>query len=144
MMHIALLRGVNVGGNKMIAMADLREIASRLGLEEAKTLLQSGNLIFRSNKSPAALEALLAREIDAEIFVRSAQEWRDIVAGNPFTEEAQRDPGHLLVMALKKSADAKALVMPGREVARGNGRHLYLYYPDGAGTSKLTNAVIER
>lgn len=145
-LHIALLRGINVGGNKMIAMSDLRDMAARLGLRDARTLLQSGNLVFTSGKSPAALEKLLEREIDAnvDVFVRTAEEWRAVVARNPFPEEAKRDPGHLIVMALKTSADAAALVMPGREIARGSGREIYLYYPDGQGRSKLTNAVIEK
>jgi len=145
-LHIALLRGINVGGNKMIAMSDLRDMAARLGLRDARTLLQSGNLVFTSGKSPAQLEKLLEREIDAnvDVFVRTAEEWRAVVARNPFGEEAKRDPGRLIVMTLKTSADAKELVMPGREIARGSGREIYLYYPDGQGTSKLTNAVIEK
>lgn len=144
--HIALLRGINVGGNKMIAMSDLRDMAARLGLLDARTLLQSGNLVFRSGKSPAQLEKLLEREIDANVsvMVRTAEEWRAVVARNPFAEEAKRDPGRLLVMALKEPADAGTLVMPGRELARGSGREIYFYYPDGQGTSKLTNAVIEK
>ena len=145
MMHIALLRGVNVGGNTMISMSELRERAERLGLRDARTLLQSGNLVFRSNKSPAQLEKLLEKELEGiHVCVRTAEEWKAIVAANPFPREAKDDPSRLVVMALKQSADASALVMPGREVARGNGREIYLYYPDGQGTSKLTNAVIEK
>ena len=144
-MYIALLRGINVGGNKMIAMSDLRERAERLGLRDARTLLQSGNLVFRSNKSPAQLEALLEKELgDVTVFVRTAAEWAAMIAANPFPNEAKNDPAHLIVMALKKPADASALVMPGREVARGSGREIYIVYPDGQGTSKLTNAVIEK
>src|SRR2546430_1657072 len=145
MMQIALLRGINVGGNKMVAMADVRDLAARLGLRDAKTLLQSGNLVFRSDKSASQIEKLLEREIaGVDVFVRTAAEWREVIARNPFPEEAKSDPGRLVVMALKSAADAKALVIPGREVARGEGRHIYLYYPDGQGTSKLTNAVIEK
>ena len=145
-LRIALLRGINVGGNKMIAMSDLREMAARLGLRDARTLLQSGNLVFRSGKLPAQLEKLLEREIamNVDVFVRTAEEWQAAVARNPFAEEAKRDPGHLLLMALKDAADAGTLVIPGREVARGSGREIYLYYPDGQGKSKLTNAVIEK
>ena len=143
--HIALLRGINVGGNKMIAMSDLREHAERLGLRDARTLLQSGNLVFRSDKSAAQLEKLLEKELeDTIVLVRTAEEWRAMIAHNPFQKEAKSDPSHLLVMALKAPADALTLVSPGREVARGKGREIYIYYPDGVGTSKLTHAVIER
>ena len=144
-MYIALLRGINAGGNKMIAMSDLRERAERLGLRDVRTLLQSGNLVFRSNKSPAQLEKMLEKELgDVTVFVRTAEEWAAMIAANPFPNEAKNDPSHLIVMALKQPSDASALVMPGREVARGNGREIYISYPDGQGTSKLTNAVIEK
>jgi uncharacterized protein (DUF1697 family) len=145
--HIALLRGVNVGGNKMIAMSDLRARAERLGLRDARTLLQSGNLVFRSNKSPAQLEKLLEKELESTaVFVRTPQEWTAVIAANPFPEEAKRDPGHLLVLFLKEPRNAEVLkpAIVGREIARGDGRAIYLYYPDGAGSSKLTNAVIEK
>jgi len=145
--HIALLRGVNVGGNKMIAMSDLRERAERLGLRDARTLLQSGNLMFRSNKSPAQLEKLLEKELESTaVFVRTPEEWAAVIAANPFPKEAKRDPGHLIVLFLKEACDAKTLqpAIVGREVARGNGREIYIVYPDGQGTSKLTNAVIEK
>jgi uncharacterized protein (DUF1697 family) len=144
--HIALLRGINLGGRKMIAMSDLRERAERLGLRDVSTLLQSGNLVFRSKKTPAQLEKLLEKEIEVDIFVRTPQEWAAVIAANPFPEEAKRDPGHLIVMFLKEARNAAALqpAIVGREVARGAGRHIYIVYPDGMGTSKLTNAMIEK
>jgi uncharacterized protein (DUF1697 family) len=145
--RVALLRGINVGGKKMVAMSDLRALAERLGLREAKTLLQSGNLVFRSDKSPVQLEKLLENELDdVGVFVRTAEEMADIVAGNPFPAEAKNDPGRLVVMLLKDAKDAAVLngAVAGREIARGKGRHVYIYFPDGQGRSKLTNAVIER
>ena len=142
-LRIALLRGINVGGNKMVSMADLRAIAERLGLREPKTLLQSGNLVFRSSKTPAQLEAMLERELDrVTVMVRTCAEWQEVVAGNPFAREAKDDPARLVVMAFKKPVSA--FEAPGREVVRGEGRHLYIYYPDGQGTSKLMGALIER
>ena len=54
MWYVALLRGVNVGGNKMVAMAELREMLTTLGFEDAKTLLQSGNAVFRGKAVPSA------------------------------------------------------------------------------------------
>lgn len=153
MMYIALLRGINVGGNKMIAMADLRALLTKLGFADVRSLLQSGNLVFRADRrTPAQLEALLEAEtekrlgVQADVFVRTASEWAEVVAGNPFAEEAKRDPGHLIVMFLRKAGDVKAVqdAIVGRETVRGSGRHLYITYPDGQGTSKLTNAVIEK
>ena len=144
--RIALLRGINVGGNKMVAMSDLRDLAGRLGLRNARTLLQSGNLVFHSDKSPAQIEKMLEKELDCVVFVRTADEWASIVAGNPFPDEAKRDPGYLQMMLLKDAKDAATLqpAIVGREVARGNGRAIYIVYPDGMGRSKLTNALIEK
>ena len=51
--YLALLRGINVGGRKLIAMSDLRDLFAALGLEEARSLLQSGNLVFRSAERAA-------------------------------------------------------------------------------------------
>ena len=154
--YIALLKGINVGGNKMVPMAELRELVAGIGLSEPQTLLQSGNLVFRSRTRPAAqLERLLGDEIEkrlavrSEIFVRTAAEWGAIVAGNPFGDEAKRDPGHLLVFLLKdsvkpKSVEALRAAITGREVVRAAGTHAYVVYPDGIGRSKLTHALFEK
>ena len=71
------------------------------------------------------------------------------MAGNPFPGEAERDPGHLVVMILKGETDAGKVAalqeaIKGREVVRGKGRHVYIVYPDGIGRSRLTNALIEK
>jgi uncharacterized protein (DUF1697 family) len=155
--HIALLRGINVGGRNMVPMAQLRAMAMSVGLTDAATLLQSGNLLFDApaGRTTADLERLLedtARQHfrrDIAFMVRSAAEWHKLVAANPFPEEAERDPGHLLVMCLKaapKPANVKALqsAITGRETARAVGKQVYICYPDGIGDSKLTTAVIDR
>jgi uncharacterized protein (DUF1697 family) len=153
--HIALLRGVNVGGHAKAPMADLRAMLAELGFEDPRSLLQSGNLVFRSQPTGAALEARLEKEVEArlglttDILVRTAAEWTRIVAANPFAAMAQNDPGHLLVMALKSTPDPAGLKdlrawIPGRETIEAVGRELYIAYPDAIGASKLTGAVIER
>jgi len=155
-LYIALLRGVNVGGYKLVAMSDLRELLTKLGFTDARSLLQSGNLTFRGGKRSALhLERMLAAEVlkrlhlETEFFIRSAEEWNAIVAANPFPNEAARDPARLLVMFLKQAPDpqrVKALRagIAGREVVRVDGRHAYIVYPDGVGRSRLTGAVIEK
>ncbi len=154
MVHVALLRAVNVGGRRM-PMQDLRALASGLGLANVTTLLQSGNLVFNAAaRSSAALERRLEAAAEerfgfrSEFFVRTAPEWEAIVAGNPFEREAERDPGHLLVLLLKDAptgAQVKALeaAIRGREYLRVAGTHAYAVYPDGIGESKLTISVIE-
>ena len=153
--HIALLRAVNVGGRKLL-MAELRDWAEALGFQDVRTLLQSGNLLFRS---PAAADAKLEAMLEAEAIktfgiaidfvVRTAAEWEAAIAANPFPDAAKKDPAHLLIMPLRGAPTAVALTalraaIQGREVVEARGRELYLVYPDGVGPSKLTITVIER
>ena len=154
--YVAFLRAINVGGHNLVAMADLRELFEELGFAEAKTLLQSGNVVFESRKrDSAALEQLLEKEtasrlkVAAEYLVRSAEELAAIVEANPFPEEAKSDPAHLHVMFLKsapaaKNVEALRAAIVGRETIENDGKQLYMVYPDGAGRSKLTAALIDR
>jgi uncharacterized protein (DUF1697 family) len=154
--HIGLLRAVNLGSHNKVAMQDLRDLVSGLGLTDATTLLQSGNVVFAgASGATAALEQRLeaaARKklnLDTDFFVRTAAEWAAVVDENPFPDEAALDPGHLLVLALKDApanAAVKALqaAIKGREVVRAKGRHAYIVYPDGVGRSRLTSALIEK
>ena len=156
MTHIALLRGVNLGGRRSLAMADLRAFAEALGFTGVRTLLNSGNLVFEGDgRSSADLEQLLETEagqrlgIRTDFHVRSAKEWRDMIARNPFTAEAKRDPARLIMFCLKKPPGTKAFsalqaTITGPEQVLGHGRHAYIYYPDGQGRSKLTVAMIDK
>lgn len=100
----ALLRGVNVGGRKLL-MADLAAFARGLGFTEVRTLLASGNLVFDSDGSDAAaLEALLEREsaarlgLTTEYHLRTADDLRRTLAANPFHHQAATAPNHLFVL----------------------------------------------
>jgi uncharacterized protein (DUF1697 family) len=153
---VALLRAVNLGPHNKVSMADLKAVAERAGLSEARTLLQSGNLVFEAKTKPSAsleklLETALAKELELKtpVVVRSAAEWRAAVDGNPFTKEAKSDPGHLVLMPLKAKPEKAAVAelvkaIVGREQAKLIGQQLYLVYPDGIGVSKLTSALIEK
>jgi uncharacterized protein (DUF1697 family) len=153
--YIALLRGVNVGGRAKVAMSDLRTLLTELGFDDARSLLQSGNLVFRgAARKPAELERALAAAVQSrlgmrsDVMVRTVPDWDGIVAGNPFPDEAERDPSHVLVLFLTGSASAEAVAalqgaIAGREIVRGSGRQIYAYYPDGIGRSKLTLPAIE-
>ncbi len=153
--HVALLRGINVGGRNAIAMADLRAFLQDLGLENPRTLLQSGNALFGSRASPGRLEERLEAEaakrlsLQVDFIVRSATEWSQVITDNPFRKEATADPSHLLLMCLKTapstaSVEALQAAVSGRELIRAAGRQLYLVYPDGIGRSRLTGALIEK
>jgi uncharacterized protein (DUF1697 family) len=152
--RLALIRGINVGGHRLVPMPALRGLLAQLGLGEARSILQSGNLVFRSAARPAELERLLERQtakrlgLRTHYFIRTGAEWKAIIAGNPFAEAAARDPGHLVVIFFKqtpapeKVAALRAAIV-GREAFESAGRHAYVVYPDGIGRSRLTPALIE-
>ena len=156
MTRIALLRGINVGTAKQVAMSDLKTLFTKLGLEDVQSLLRTGNLVFRGGaRSGAQLEKLLETEtktrlgLETDYFVRTAEEWKATIAQNPFPKEAKDDPALLLVMFLKDAPDAKAVkalqaAIVGREVVRVHGREAYIVFPDGVGRSRLTTALIDK
>lgn len=154
--YAGLLRAVNLPSHNKVAATDLRAMLGRLGFANVRSLLQSGNLVFEARpRSTAGLERTLERaaandlRLETDVFVRSASEWDDVVAANPFRAEAKRDPGHLLVVVLKDAPGAPAVTalrkaIRGRERVEAEGRHAYVVYPDGVGRSKLTARLIER
>ena len=137
MLHVALLRGINVGGHKQLAMAELRRICESLGFTNVRTLLNSGNVVFEAPRSEAKR---LQSKLEARVILRTPAELERVIARVPFDTG---DPGHLIVMFLE-SEPRQSLVWPGPELVHLDGRHLYLYYPNGQGRSKLTNAAIEK
>ncbi len=153
----AFLRGVNVGGVKVV-MAELRAMAEGLGFSDVKTLLQSGNLVVADpqGRSTADLETLLEAATKAKFgraidyMIRTPQELAAAIAANPFPEMAKDDPSHLVVHFLKGKAPDHAAIaalnaaITGPEKAAAVGRELYITYPDGIGTSKLSNSLIEK
>ena len=153
MRYAALLRGINVGGNKKVPMADLRAMTAKLGFDDPRTLLQSGNLVFSAKSQPMAkleelLEAATKKHIGVECsyLLRSADEWAKIVAANPFRAEAKADPAHLAVTFCREAPAASALEAlrseaRGKETFTAVGRELFVWYPDGMGTSRLASAL---
>ena len=137
-------------------MTNLRYFLTELGFENVKSLLQSGNLIFGSrSRFGAELERYLEMEaskrlaLEVDFFVRTAEEWKSIVRQNPFRKEAERDPGHLIVLFLKNAPAAKDVALlqadiSGPEVVKAKGKQAYIFYPNGQGRSKLTTAMIEK
>ncbi len=152
----ALLRGINVGGNRKISMADLRDFMSGLGFKNVGTLLQTGNIVFPApGGPPGRLEALLEREartrlgMDTLFYVRTATEWSRIITANPFPGEARTDPARLVLLLLKEKIPAGRVrelqaTIAGREVVKAGEREAYIYYPDGQGRSKLTTARLDK
>jgi uncharacterized protein (DUF1697 family) len=154
--HIALLRAVNVGGRQPIRMADLRDLLTKLGFEDVRSLLQSGNLVFRGHPgSGSEIARLLEKEaanrldLHTDFLVRSQEEWNRIITQNPFQAEAKRDPAHLIVMFLKRPPSAEQVAalqstITGPEIVRTESEQAYIVYPAGIGRSRLTNTFIEK
>jgi uncharacterized protein (DUF1697 family) len=152
----AFLRGINVGGNKLVSMAALKAFFEDLGFTDVETLLQSGNVVFHGkSKNESQLEALMEKEaqkrlkLECDFFVRTPEDLQRVVKNNPFPKEAEKDPSHLLIVFLKTAAeqkhiDALAAAIVGPERVEGLGKETYIYYGEGMGRSRLTNAVIEK
>ncbi len=153
---VAFIRGINVGGKVMVSMAALKEMAEGLGFERVRTVLNSGNMeVEAGRRSAAGIEKLLEGEIgkrfdlEVEVMVRGTEELKEVIGQNPFARAAQEDPSHLVVMFFKSAPSAAAVrklveSVKGRELLSAHGREVYIHYPDGIGTSKLTNALIEK
>jgi uncharacterized protein (DUF1697 family) len=153
---ISMLRGVNVGGHNKIKMEALRGLYESLGLLDAQTYIQSGNVVFRTKERDLAL---LAKRIGngieqgfgfrPDVIVRTAAELRDVIAKNPFRTRPGIDPGKLLVTFLSGDPDADARdkvlkIKADPEEFWLIGRELYIHYPNGMGRTKLPAALIER
>lgn len=140
--HVALLRAINVGGRKLI-MKELKAIGDELGLGAARTFIASGNLLFTSNESEAALRAMLEKKIgehmgaEVPVVIRTAAEMHEVAAANPFPDVANN-----LVMAIflneppPSDALEKVMGVADEKVALGK-REIYAAYPSGSGRSKL-------
>jgi uncharacterized protein (DUF1697 family) len=141
--YIALLRGINIGAKKRIAMADLRALVEGLGHTGVRTYVNSGNVVFTAGDERA--NTALAGEIetalnthhglDVPVVVRSAAEMQTVVAGNPFPEvEATPKLLHVSFLGETPAADrvaALADVERGDDEYRVVGQDIYLHYPNG-------------
>jgi uncharacterized protein (DUF1697 family) len=151
---VSMLRGVNVGGHGRLKMDALREVYQSLGLRDVRTLLQSGNVLFRSNlEDRARLAHRLRQEIQRrfdlqiEVLIRTLDELKMLVERGP-AGAARDEPSKHLVMFLDGVPDArtqKVLIKAhsGPELIEIRGPEIYLYYPNGVGRSKLSNSFIE-
>ncbi len=149
---VAFLRGINVGGHHKIKMDALRTICARLGLRDAQTLVQSGNIVFRTGDTHVSgqLEDEIQRSVGfrPQVIVRTSADLKRVVARNPFADRPEVNPGKLVVtfLAREPSREARERLVklnPGSEELRFDGRELYVYYPNGMGRSKLP-ALIEK
>ncbi len=150
--HVALIRGINVGRAKRVAMADLRALVGDLGYGDVRTLLNSGNVVFtvpasaRNDPGPRIERAITERlGISARVTVLTRAELAVVVADNPLVGVAS-EPSRLLVTVLTDPADRKRLLPLARQdwapdVLAVGARVAYLWCPKGMLESRLADAV---
>jgi len=150
--QIALLRGINVGKTKRLAMADLRALLEELGFTDVRTYVQSGNVVFAGPKAGAAkkIEAGIAERFgfDVPVIVRTEAELAAVVEANPLKAVADDDAKHL-VSFLSKKVPAATLDDVDREAFAPEefvlaGTELYLWCPGGVHKSKLAKKLSDR
>lgn len=153
---ISMLRGVNLGPHNRIKMDALRAMYESLKLEDPRSYVKSGNVIFRTKEKNGPQ---LAKKIQGaiqktfgccpEVILRTPDEMRKAIAANPFPERTKEEPGKVLVtfLAAEPTPEAKANLEKFKrfpEELHLKGRELFIYFPNGAGKSKLPWSAVEK
>jgi uncharacterized protein (DUF1697 family) len=154
--YVAMLRGINVGGNKIVKMDRLRALFGSLGFERVQTYIQSGNIVFKAGKgSPTTLSKKIEEGImkdfgfPAALIVRTSQEIADTISRNPYAKEPVIEIERLHVMFLREPPTPETLeelarltTKPDRSLC--SGKEIYFHLPNGVARSSLANNPIER
>jgi uncharacterized protein (DUF1697 family) len=151
-----MLRGVNLGAHNRIKMDALRALCESLKLEDPRTYVQSGNVIFRTKEKNTAslakkIQTAIEREFGCcpEVILRTSDELRKAITANPFAARRDVEPSKLLVtfLAGDPGPEAQATLRKLKahpEELHLQGRELYIYFPDGVGKSKLPWSSVEK
>ncbi len=149
--HVVLLRGINLGPNRRVAMPELRDALTEAGYEDVRTYVQSGNVVLTSSKAPKALardcEKVIADRFgfDVDVVVRTRDELAAVVARDPLGHVAD-NPKRYQVSFLTGELDRAAIerlqgLVAENEALAVDGRELYAWHPEGVARSKLWNAL---
>ena len=152
---IALLRGINVGGNNILPMKDLRSLLGELGYSDVKTYIQSGNCVFETAETDSSIiSGKITKAIEAQfsfappVFVLFVDDFNSVIDANPYAQNAEINPKSVHIFFLWEPAQPDkmeallSLSKPSERIALTK-RALYLHAPEGIGRSKLA-ANIER
>lgn len=154
--YISLLRGINVSGQKKILMADLKALYETLKFKDVVTYIQSGNVIFKTDKKES--NQSLAKKIEQSIFkkysfnvpliVRSTSEIENIISNNPFLKDSNIDTDKLHVTFLSETPEKEKLnsiaqfdYSPDKSIIID--QEVFLYCPDRYGETKFSNMFFE-
>ena len=153
---MSLFRGINVGGNRIVPMSELKSLHQALGFKDVITYIQSGNVVFSSDATNSAqlagqIEESFAQKFgfQSQVMVRTSAELQEIIASNPFQNQPEKEPKWVAVLFLTTRPESSALedlkkTYSGPEEIYLIGQELFVYYPDGIGRSKLTLPLIEK
>jgi len=154
--YIALLRGINVSGQKKIKMADLRNQLAELGFEDVQTYIQSGNIIFKFPETEhQVLEEKIADKIAADygfqvpVLVKKAADFQQALERNPYLKDEKNDPKQIYFTFLSTPPSAERIkVLEEKkydpELYTIDSTTIYLYVPNGYGRTKLNNNLFEQ
>ena len=154
--YVSMLRGINVGGHKQVKMDKLRSSLAALGLEQVKTYIQSGNVVFKSRKtSPLALSRKLEERIlqdfgfSVSVISRTSDEIEHAIANNPFLNQPRIDPEKFHVAFLSEPPATAVLkklaeLTLSPDQSRCRGQEVYLYFPNGVSGSSLWKHPLDR
>ncbi len=156
--HVALLRGINVGGRNKVPMADLREVVTSLGHTGVSTYIQSGNVLFSTEDADtaelaAALEAAIEKRfgIWSSVVVLSRDELAKVLAANPYQDEPNPKLVHVVFLTAKPpkdlldriaAAESATTAKGSRDTIQSAGQALFLHTPDGYGLSELAQTLL--
>jgi uncharacterized protein (DUF1697 family) len=152
--YVALLRGINVGGKHKLPMKELVEVFTAGKCNAVRTYIQSGNAVFTCSDAVfKGLRPSVEKKIEsrfgfpAPVVLRSREQMAQIVRHNPFLKAGKPEQTlHVMFLADEPGADASSKLDPHRSPGdefRVIGSEIYLYLPNGAGNSKLTNAYFD-
>jgi uncharacterized protein (DUF1697 family) len=142
--QVALLRGVNVGGNKKVEMARLRAVLQELGCRDVRTHLSSGNVVFSgARRSESRLEAAIAEAFGFQVpvIVRSRDELADVVQANPLARIADDPAKHVVVFCAEEASTELVAADFAPETFEVRGREVYLWAPGGLHKSPLAKLL---
>ncbi|MBA2278810.1 MAG: DUF1697 domain-containing protein [Chloroflexia bacterium] len=153
--HVALLRGINLGGKNMVPMAELRGYVERAGGANVRSVVQSGNVLFDASPTDAVtIGAAITTRIREQlgltvpVVLLSADELRAIVLGNPFlTEGAPEKELHVMVLSGVPTPERVAKLDPDRSPPDRFAvvdRAIYIHAPNGVARGRLTNDYFDR
>jgi uncharacterized protein (DUF1697 family) len=152
--YVSFFRGINVGGNHLVKMAELKALHEALGLTGVQPYIQSGNVVFASDEADAQslrerIEEGFAHRFGfrSQVYLRTTADIQEIIERSPFHRQPGKEPKWVVITFLPTRSDpadweAAIRTYPGPEEVVLLGDELHLYYPNSIGTSKLAATAL--